>query len=102
MKINDNVMRAAMLSIKNHFLAHRNEMEDVYCSCDEPLAVTLKLKFSEDKNGVRVETEISFIKERVKEKCAVVVDERQLKFDGIDKITASVSGGQEQTIYEKA
>jgi len=31
-----------------------------------------------------------------------VVDERQLKLDGIDKITASVEGGPEQTIYEKA
>lgn len=58
-------------------------METVYCSGDEPLAVALKIKFFEDPKGVKVETEISFVESRVKDKWAVVVNERQLSLDDV-------------------
>jgi hypothetical protein len=74
-------------------------MEDVYCAGDEPLAVALKVKFMEDPKGVKVETEISFVKERVKEKWAVVVDEKQLKLDGVESVSFTY-GDQTVTLGE--
>lgn len=76
-KINEQVLREVGEMLSAHLFDYRNALEEAYCRLDDPLTVNLAAKFSEGKEGIKVDTAINFVSDRVKDKSSREINGRQ-------------------------
>lgn len=60
---------------------HTNEINQAYLNAEGKFSISLGIGVSEAKEGVKLETSMSFVSDRVKDKSIRVVDERQMELD---------------------
>ena len=96
MHIGEKTIKAVVMKLNQHLVDYRTEINEAYCGIEDgALSVNLSAKFSEAADGIKVDTSISFTKEKVKDGATFKINEDQLDipFDGDVKISV-VEGGE--------
>jgi len=63
--------------LQGHLWDYRKSIDEAYCECDNALTVTLKAKYSPSGSGVKIDTAIDFIAEKIKDSSSRIIDENQ-------------------------
>jgi len=78
MKIGERTIKRAVAQIEDLMNLHLRDINEAYLACDDKVTVDLKVKLGPADIGITVASEISFVKEKVKDKSTILrVDENQ-------------------------
>ena len=78
MKIGQNTRNKMVESVRFLFEDYQKDIDEAYLQAgDEPLSISVSLKLSPDGGETKIETSISFTKEKVKDKITMNVNEDQ-------------------------
>ena len=66
------MLRDAGELLTQHMLDYSTRIDTAYCMTDDALTVALTAKFTPDSKGVKLETTINFVAERIKDKAKMV------------------------------
>ena len=64
---------------------YHREIDTAYLNSDPDLTVSMSVKYAPDKDGIKLTTGISFIKEKAKNSISVVIDPKQLPLFEVKK-----------------
>lgn len=85
------VLEQAASDIRQRLMDYSRAIERAYIKCEDPVfVISLGAKFSEDKDGLKIETPITFTSEKIKDKGISYYDPngkskpKQLGFDDLD------------------
>mgnify|MGYP000026363324 CR=1 FL=1 len=83
MKLNQEVIQKIGENVTKLLSEYINELDEAYLKCDEKkFSITLGTKIEEtDKSRFKVETSISFVKDKVKDSVTDYVDAEQVSFN---------------------
>jgi hypothetical protein len=73
------ILEEAADMIKGHLFDYQKDIDRAYLSCDNTLTVSLSAKFSPKGSGVKVDTNINFTPEKIKDKASRVIDSSKPK-----------------------
>lgn len=83
--INNAVIEQSIAGIKGILQDHQKDIEQAYLNEENSLTVSIGLKYYQEKNGIRIETGMNLVKERLKIKTSIVVDDNQLPLFSADE-----------------
>ena len=87
--IDKKVLEQAAGDIRQRLMDYASAIERAYIKCEDPVfVITLGVKFSEERDGLKIETPISFTSEKIKDKGISYYDEnkkpKQMQLSEID------------------
>ena len=79
MYIGPRTIQKTIKMLNQQLFDYKKEMEEAYCKSDNALDVALKVKYTPCGSGVKIETSINFVADRVKDSMRATCDEQQLE-----------------------
>lgn len=79
MHIGEKTIAKTVDMFHNHLRDYQPGIEEAYCRADNTLEVTLKVKYSAAKMGIKIDTQIAFVAEKIKDTSSGYCDEQQLE-----------------------
>ena len=78
MKIGEKTIKVAVNQVEGLIREHLQDINEAYLACDDEVSIGLKIKLGPADIGITVASEVSFVKEKVKDRSAISrVDENQ-------------------------
>ena len=77
MRIGNKTIARIVEDLEHHLHVYQEDINEAYLKADDALAITLTARLSPDKGRTKVETGISFVAEKIKDKVTAYVDEDQ-------------------------
>ena len=68
MSINEEVLNETVDMFEGHLFDYRHDINLAYLDADDALSVSLRVKYSPNGSGVKIDTSIEFVKEKIKDK----------------------------------
>ena len=79
MFINDTVIEQTSEGIKGILQDHQKDIETAFLNEEFSLSVSFNIKYAQEGNGIKIETSMNLVKERLKIKTSALIDGKQLK-----------------------
>lgn len=77
MEISEDIVAKAGEMVKNNLESYQKEINDAFIQMEETLDVNLKVRFSMNKGKFKIQSDISFVGEKIKDKQTVWYDPHQ-------------------------
>ena len=78
MDISTQMIHQTHMMLKGLLEQYHLEIDKAYLNSDPDLTVSLSVKYTPDKDGIKLTTGITFVKDKCKESISVVVDPKQI------------------------
>jgi len=80
MHISDKVIESTTKAIDGLLWDNHKDIEEAYCNEEDTVTIAISIKYgiAPKGSGIGIETGINFVKERIKQKTSVIVDDKQV------------------------
>ena len=78
MKIGEETIKECVKLIEGLLFSHQLEIDEAYLKAENSLSVKLGLKITPDKGRLKLDADIDFVMDRLKDKASSFVDEDQI------------------------
>lgn len=81
--IDKNILTETSEMLKGHLLDYQQAIDEAYCEAENALSVNLKAKFAPKDSGIKIDTSIEFVAEKIKDAASRTIGgtQKALPFD---------------------